>query len=89
MRMRKLRFTKLMRACTTGQTLDPKKILALPLADRREAAYYIVGHRGPLLAEFAEGLDPKWLAAMGYLYRTASTAVPGFTFIHNGETRVR
>jgi len=87
--MNKRTFNKHMNACRTPdkQRLDIEKIKALPEETKAALARHIIRNRGPVLVELiTEGIDPHWLAAMGYLYRTKGKE---YTFVHTCEHRIR
>jgi hypothetical protein len=69
----------------TGNKLDLARVAALPEATRTEMAHWIIRNRGPVLVELlTPALDPRWLAGMGYMYRTTGKSSKK-TFLHTGE----
>lgn len=91
--MKAREVSKIINACRNKAKtkLDIEKVRALPAETKKAVGTFMVGHalRYPLLIEFANELDRSWLASMGYLYKTQSKVAPEFTFVHNGETKIR
>ena len=89
--MTKRDFNKHLNACRNKKhtAIDKTKIVALPEETRKAMLEYIVRQRGPVLVEMITPLvDMHWLAACGYLYKTAGKA-SGNTFVHTCEHTIR
>jgi len=87
--MTKREFNKWLNACRTKnkKSVDTEKLAALPEETKTAMAYYVIRYRGPLLLELlTPAIDQKWLASMGYLYRTKGQQ---YTFIHTCEHAIK
>ena len=87
--MNKRTFNKHLNACRTKdkRLIDIEKIKALPDETKTKMAHYIIRQRGPVLVELITAeIDRRWLASMGYMYRTKGER---YTFVHTCEHVIR
>jgi hypothetical protein len=90
--MKQREFNKWLNGCCKtrkGQkVLDKSKLAALPEETKTAMVFFLVRHRGPILAELlTEQVDRSWLACCGYVHQTTGKQ-SGNTFLHTCEHRI-
>jgi hypothetical protein len=87
--MTRTEFGRELKGLSVKGRLSLERLRALPAERRKAIAEHVVRHRGELLVDLAAAVDPGWLAAMGYLYRTRSKVAPEYEFVHLCGARIR